>query len=223
MDIEGIGDVLAFALVDAELVHDVGDLYTLDAQRLATLPRMGEKTIVNVLEAIAGSKSRGLARLLFGLGIRFVGAQNATILAGDFGSIDALAGATEDDLMRSDGIGDEIARSVVLFFSQEPNLAMVRRLQAADVDTTAPLRPREPIGALAGKTFVLTGTLPTMTRDEASEAIVLAGGKVTKSVSKKTDYVVAGDDAGSKLAKAETLGLEIVDEAELRTLLAGTP
>jgi len=100
---------------------------------------------------------------------------------------------------------------------------MVRRLQAAGVDTTAPLRPREPVGALAGKTFVLTGTLPTMTRDEASEAIVLAGGKVTKSVSKKTDYVVAGDDAGSKLAKAESLGLAIVDETELRILLAGTP
>jgi len=223
MDIEGIGDALAFALVDAELVHDVGDLYTLAAERLATVPRMGAKTIVNVLDAIAGSKSRGLARLLFGLGIRFVGSQNAAILAGDFGSIDALAAATEDDLMRSDGIGEEIARSVVLFFSQEPNVAMVRRLQAAGVDTTAPLRPREPVGALAGKTFVLTGTLPTMTRDEASEAIVLAGGKVTKSVSKKTDYVVAGDDAGSKLAKAETLGLAIVDEAELRTLLAGTP
>ena len=223
MDIEGIGDVLAFALVDAELVHDVGDLYTLAAERLATVPRMGAKTIVNVLDAIAGSKSRGLARLLFGLGIRFVGSQNAAILAGDFGSIDALAAATEDDLMRSDGIGEEIARSVVLFFSQEPNVAMVRRLQAAGVDTTAPLRPREPVGALAGKTFVLTGTLPTMTRDEASEAIVLAGGKVTQSVSKKTDYVVAGDDAGNKLAQAESLGLAIVDETELRILLAGTP
>ena len=221
MDIEGIGDVLAFALVDAELVHDVADLYTLDAAQLATLPRMGEKTIASVLGAIAGSTSRGLARLLFGLGIRFVGAQNAAILAGDFGTIDALATVTEEDLMRSDGIGQEIARSVTLFFAQEPNVAMIRRLQVAGVDTTAPLRPREPVGIFAGKTFVLTGTLPLMTREEASAAIVEAGGKVTGSVSKKTNYVVAGDEAGSKRAKAETLGIPIVDEFELRRMLQG--
>ena len=221
MDIEGIGDVLAFALVDAELVHDVADLYTLGAAQLATLPRMGEKTIANVLSAIAGSRSRGLARLLFGLGIRFVGVQNAAILAGDFGTIDALAAATEEDLMRGEGIGEEIARSATLFFAQEPNVAMVRRLQSAGVDTTAPLRPREPVGLFAGKTFVLTGTLPSMSREEASEAIVEAGGKVTGSVSKKTDYVVAGDEAGSKRAKAETLGIPVVDEFELRRMLQG--
>jgi DNA ligase (NAD+) len=220
MDIEGIGDVLAFALVDSGLVNDVSDIYQLDAERLATLPRMGEKTIANVLANIAGSKSRGLARVLFGLGIRMVGAQNATILAGDYGTIDALIAASEADLLTSDGIGEQIAASVVLFFAQAPNRAMIERLRAAGVDLTAPLREREPVGPLAGKTLVLTGTLPTLTRDEAAARIVAAGGKVTSAVSKKTDYVVAGEEAGSKLTKAESLGIPIIDESGLEALLA---
>ena len=219
MDIEGIGDQLAASLVDSGLVRDVSDIYHLDLERLLTLPRLAEKSASNVLAAIEGSKKRGLARLLSGLGIRFVGSQNAAILAGDFGSIDALASATEEELLASEGIGVEIASSVVLFFAQEPNRAMIARLKAAGVDTTAPKRARQPAGALAGKTFVLTGTLPSMTRDEATELIVSAGGKVTGSVSKKTDYVVAGDEAGSKLAKAESLGIPILDEDTLRALL----
>jgi DNA ligase (NAD+) len=221
MDIEGIGDVLAFALVDNGLVADISDIYHLDAEKLGRLPRMGDKTVANVLAAIAGSKSRGLARLLFGLGIRMVGGQNAAILAGDFGSIDALAAADEAELLRSEGIGEQIAQSVVLFFAQVPNRAMVARLQAAGVDTTAPKRDRAPLGILAGKTIVLTGTLPSLKREEAAEIIVAAGGKVTGSVSKKTDYVVAGDEAGTKLAKAEQLGVPIIDEAEFRRLLGG--
>ena len=223
MDIEGIGDQLAASLVDSGLVRDVGDIYALDLEKLLALPRMAEKSASNVLAAIEASKKRGLARLLSGLGIRFVGAQNAAILAGDYGSIDALAAATEDELVRSEGIGLEIARSVVLFFAQEPNRAMVARLKKAGVDVTAPLRAREPAGVLAGKTLVLTGTLPSLTRDEASELIVAAGGKVSGSVSKKTDYVVAGDEAGSKLAKAEQLGVAILDEDGLRALLDGAP
>ncbi|MGD0471803.1 MAG: NAD-dependent DNA ligase LigA [Candidatus Velthaea sp.] len=222
MDIEGIGDVLAFALVDNGLVHDISDVYQLDAAKLAMLPRMGDKTVANVLTAIENSKSRGLARLLFGLGIRMVGAQNAAILAGDFGTIDALMTADEGELLRSEGVGDQIAQSVALFFAQEPNRAMVRRLQAAGVDTTAPLRERAPVGAFAGKTFVLTGTLPTLKREEAADLVVAAGGKVTGSVSKKTDYVVAGEEAGTKLAKAEELGIPVIDEAEFRRLL-GSP
>lgn len=221
MDIEGIGDQLAAVLVDSGLVRDVSDVFHLDLAQLLTLPRMAEKSASNVLAAIEGAKKRGLARLLSGLGIRFVGSQNAAILAGDFGSIDALADATEDELVRSEGIGVEIARSVVLFFAQEPNRAMIARLAAAGVDMTAPLRPREPVGVLAGKTLVLTGTLPNLTRDEAAELIVAAGGKVSGSVSKKTDYVVAGDDAGSKLAKAEQLRITILDETGLRELLNG--
>jgi DNA ligase (NAD+) len=219
MDIEGIGDQLAAALVESGLVHDVSDIYALDLEKLLSLPRMAEKSASNVLAAIAASKSRGLARVLFGLGIRMVGGQNAAILAGDFGSIDALAAATEEELLASEGIGPEIARSVVLFFAQEPNRAMVRRLRDAGVDMTAPKRERAPVGPLAGKTLVLTGTLPNLTRDEAAEMIVAAGGKVSSAVSKKTAYVVAGEEAGTKLAKAEQLGIPILDEAGLRALL----
>ncbi len=219
MDIEGIGDVLAFALVDSGLVADISGIYHLDAPKLATLPRMGEKTIANVLTAIDGSKSRGLARLLFGLGMRMVGAQNAAILAADFGTIEALAGASEADLLRSDGIGEQIAQMVTLFFAQEPNRTMIARLQAAGVDTTAPRRERAEPGPLAGKTLVLTGTLPHLKRDEAAGLIVAAGGKVAAAVSKKTDFVVAGAEAGTKLAKAEQLDIPVIDEAELRKLV----
>ena len=180
---------------------------------------MGDKTIANVLAAIDGSKSRGLARLLFGLGIRMVGAQNAAILAGDFGTIDALMAADAATLLRSEGIGEQIAQSVALFFAQTPNREMIGRLQAAGVDMTAPLRPRAPVGALAGKTLVLTGALPSLKREEAAELIVAAGGKVSSAVSKKTDYVVAGAEAGTKLAKAEQLGVAVIDESELRRLL----
>ncbi|MFN2459449.1 MAG: NAD-dependent DNA ligase LigA [Candidatus Velthaea sp.] len=219
MDIDGIGDVLAFALVDNGLVHDISDLYQLDAAKLAELPRMGEKTVTNVLRAIEASKRRGLARLLFGLGIRMVGAQNAAILAGDYGSIGALMAASEDELAQSEGIGAEIAHSVALFFAQRPNRAMIERLEAAGIDTTAPRRERAPAGVFAGQTLVLTGTLRSLTRDDATALIVGAGGKVSGSVSKKTAYVVAGDEAGTKLAKAEQLGITVIDEAELRRLL----
>ena len=220
MDIEGVGDVLAFALVDHGLVDDVSDLYHLDAAKLLTLPRMGEKTVASVLANIETSKTRGLARLLFGLGIRMVGSQNAAILAGDYGSIDALAAATVEDLIRSDGIGEQIAASVALFFQQPPNRAVVERLRAAGVDLTAPKRERAPVGPLAGKSLVLTGTLPSLTREEATALIVEAGGKVTSAVSKKTSYVVAGDEAGTKLTKAQELGVAILDEGGLRSLLA---
>jgi DNA ligase (NAD+) len=219
MDIEGIGDVLAFALVEGGLVADISDIYHLDAQKLGRLPRMGEKTIANVLTAIENSKSRGLARLLFGLGVRMVGSQNAAILAADFGTVEALMAADEAELLRSEGIGAQIAQSVTLFFAQEPNRAMVTRLRAAGVDTTAPRRDRAPLGPLAGKTVVLTGTLPSLKREEAAELVVAAGGKVSSSVSKKTDYVVAGEEAGTKLAKAAQLGVPIIDEAALRRLL----
>jgi DNA ligase (NAD+) len=219
MDIEGVGDVLAYALVEAKLCRDVADLYELTAERMAVLPRMGEKSIRNVLDAIEGSKRRGLARLLSALGIRYVGGQNAALLAGEFGSIDAIAAATEEELASVDGIGPQIAESVAFFFRQPPNLAVIARLKQCGVDTTAPKRPKAAAGPLSGKTFVLTGTLPNLTREAATELIVAAGGKVASSVSKKTDYVVAGEEAGSKLAKAESLGVAILDEKGLRALL----
>ncbi|GAC1523460.1 MAG: NAD-dependent DNA ligase LigA [Vulcanimicrobiaceae bacterium] len=220
MDIEGVGDALSALLVEHGLAHDVADLYDVRAEALATLPRMGEKTVRNVLEAIAGSRSRGLARVLAALGIRYVGGQNAALLAGHFGSIDAIAAATSAELAAVDGIGEQIAQSVAFFFAQPPNARVVERLRASGLDLTAPRRERAPVGVLAGKTFVLTGTLPNLTREVASERIFAAGGSVVKSVSKKTDYVVAGTEAGSKLAKAQTLGLTIVDEAALLDLLA---
>jgi DNA ligase (NAD+) len=219
MDIEGIGDVMAGALVDAGLVKDVADLYDLDAEKLATIPRTGERTIANLLAALADSKQRGLARLLNGLGIRYVGAQNAALLTGAFGSIDAIAAATREELTATEGIGEQIAESIVLFFEQEQNRRVVARLKEHGLLVTAPKREAAAPGPLAGKTLVLTGTLANWTREEASEAIVAAGGKVAGSVSKKTDYVVAGVEAGSKLQKAEQLGVPVLDEAGLRALL----
>lgn len=219
MDIEGLGDVLAEQLTESGAVRDVADIYRLDAQRLLQMPRLGEKSANNVVQSIERSKTRGLARLLHGLGIRFVGEQTSRILADDFGSLDAVSDASEEELQRSEGIGPEVAASVALFFRQPANRDVVEKLRASGVQTTAPKRPRRDGGKLAGKTFVLTGTLPNLTRDEAAALIVGAGGKVTSSVSKKTDYVVAGDDPGSKYAKAQQLGITILAEATLRALL----
>jgi DNA ligase (NAD+) len=219
MDIEGLGDAMAQQLTEHGLVADIADIYRLDAEALARVPRTGPKSVENLLRNIEKSKTRGLARLLYGLGIRFVGTQNAQVLAGDFGTIDAIAQATEEELQRSEGIGPEVSASVTLFFKQRANREMIERLKRYGIDVTAPKRARAEGGKLFGKTLVLTGTLPTLTRDEATELIVAAGGKVTASVSKKTDYVVAGDEAGSKLTKAETLGIAILDEQALRDLL----
>ncbi|MGC1760257.1 MAG: NAD-dependent DNA ligase LigA [Candidatus Cybelea sp.] len=220
MDIEGLGDVMAQQLTEVGLVRDIADIYKLDDETLATVPRTGKKSIENLLHNIERSKGRGLARLLYGLGIRFVGTQTATILAGDFGTIDAIADAGEAELQRSDGIGPEVAGSVALFFKQRANHEMIDRLKRAGVEMTAPKRARAADGKVAGKTFVLTGALPSLTRDDATDLIVAAGGKVTGSVSKKTDYVIAGEEPGSKLTKAEQLGVAILDEAGLRKLLA---
>jgi len=219
MDIEGLGDVMAEQVTELGLVRDIADIYALDATALATVPRTGEKSIAKLLEALENSKSRGLARLLTGLGIRFVGAQTAQILAGDFGSIDALENATVDELQASDGIGPEVAASVSLFFAQPANREMIERLRAAGVAMTGPKRERI-VGALTGKTLVLTGTLPSLTREAASALIVAAGGKVASGVSSKTDYVVAGEAAGSKLAKAESLGVAVLDEDGLKALVS---
>ncbi len=219
MDIEGLGDVMAQQLTERGLVAEIADIYRLDEAALAQIPRTGKKSIESLLRNIAASKGRGLARLLYGLGIRFVGTQTAQILATDFGTIEAIADADDVQLQRSEGIGPEVAGSVALFFRQPANREMIARLQRAGVQMTAPKRAARAGGRLEGETFVLTGTLPTLTRDEAIELIVAEGGKVTSSVSKKTDYVVAGDEPGSKLTKAEQLGISILDEAALRRLV----
>ncbi len=219
MDVEGLGDVMAGELTALGVVKEISDVYALDRTALARVPRTGEKSIAKLLDAIERSKSRGLARLLVGLGIRFVGEQTAQILADDFGSIDALENASEEELQRSTGIGPELAKSVALFFKQKANRAMIERLRKAGVVMTAPKRVRALEGALTGKTFVLTGALPNLTREAATTMIEAAGGRVTASVSKKTDYVVAGDEPGSKLAKAERLGVAVIDEDGLRNLV----
>lgn len=220
MDIDGLGDVLAQQLTQLGLVHDIADIYALSAAALEGVERMGAISSANLIAAIERSKPRGLTRVLVGLGIRFVGEQTATILAGDFGSIDALAAASENELQRCNGIGPEVAASVRLFFDQAPNREMIERLRAAGVTLTSTETKRAEDGPLLGKTFVLTGSLATMTREEASEAITAVGGKVSASVSKKTHYVVAGDAAGSKLTKAEQLGIPVLSEDEFRALLA---
>ena len=222
MDIEGIGETMAASLTELGIVKTIADIYALDATKLAQVPRTGEKTITNLLGAIETSKARGLARVLAGLGIRFVGSITAQLLADHFGDVDALQSAALDDLLAIEGIGPEVAASVRLFFEQPENRAIVERLRAAGVSLVAPKRTRAGSGALAGKTFVLTGTLENLSREQAADLIAQAGGKVTSSVSKKTDYVVVGDEPGSKYAKAQSLGVAILDEAGLRALLNGT-
>jgi len=219
MDIEGLGYKSAASLVEAGLVRDVGDLYSLDAEKLRELPRMGDKTIANLLEAIKTSKARPLARVLYSLGIRFVGFQNAQLLADATGDMDALAEMDIEELQAVEQIGPAIAQSVVSFFAQEQNRAIIEKLRRAGVNLRGERRAHAASGPLAGKTFVLTGTLPSLSREEASALIAGAGGKVSGSVSKRTDYVVAGEAAGTKLARAESLGVKIIDEAGLRELL----
>lgn len=223
MDIEGVGDALADALVAGELVRDVADLYDLTQEQLEKLPRMGEKSASNVLKQIVASKKRGLARLLSALNIRYVGSQNAGLLAGYFGSIEAIEAATAEELIAVEGIGSQIAESIAFFFAQQQNRAVIERLRVHGVNMTAPKRERMPLGLLEGKRFVLTGILPTLTREEATELITHAGGKVGSAVSKKTDYVVAGEEPGSKLAKAKELGIMILDEAAFRALFGNMP
>jgi DNA ligase (NAD+) len=221
MDIVGLGYALCNALVESGRVHDVGDLYALTKDDLVALPRMGEKSAANLLRSIESSKDRPLWRVITALGIRFVGEQNARLLARAFPSLDALAAATVEQLQAVEQIGPKIAQSIVSFFAQEPNRVVIEKLRRAGVrlEEHVPKRPAD--GPLAGKVFVLTGTLPTLTREQATQLILAAGGSVASSVSKKTSYVVAGDAAGSKLAKAQELGIPVIDEAELRRLAGG--
>jgi DNA ligase (NAD+) len=203
----------------AALVHSIADVYTLTKEQLLTLERVGEKTAEALLEQIEGSKKQPLQRVLLGLGIRHVGERTAQALAEEFGSMDALMAATEEELTRVNDIGPKVAATVREFFSNERNVALVERLRGFGLTFTAEKKERGT--KLAGLTFVLTGTLPTLTREEAKERIERAGGKVSGSVSKKTSYVVAGEEAGSKLASAEKLGVAVVDEAGLMQLIGG--
>ena len=202
------------------LIHSVADIYSLRKQQLLTLERIGEKSADSLLEQIDRSRKSPLNRVLLGLGIRHVGERTAQTLADEFGSIEALIVATEEDLTRVNDVGPKVAKAIRDFFSNKTNLALIERLRAAGVTFTAKKRKRGT--TFEGLTFVLTGTLPTLTRDQAKEKIESAGGKVTGSVSNKTDYVVAGEEAGSKLEKAQQLGVKILDEPGLLNLLAGS-
>ena len=221
MDIEGAGDVLVAQLVGAGLVRDVAELYRLRVDEVAALDRMGEKSARNLIDGIAASTHRDLWRLLFGLGILHLGVSGAKALARAYPDLDALAAAGTAELVQVPDIGEVIARSVADWFSDDKNRDLIRRLRAAGVNFTSSLyRPVDavPSGPFAGRTFVLTGTLPGMTRESATAEIESRGGKVSSSVSRKTDFVLAGEEAGSKLEKARQLGIPILDEAEFRRL-----
>jgi DNA ligase (NAD+) len=220
MDIEGLGDKLVDQLVDRGLVHTPADVYGLSLETLAGLERMAEKSAANLLAAVETGKATTLARFIFALGIRNVGEATAKDLAQHFGSLDRLIAATEDDLRAVRDVGPIVAQSILQFFAEPHNLDVVNKLRAAGVHWPESKGLQQSAGILTGKTLVLTGTLPTLTRDAAKEKIEAAGGKVAGSVSKKTDYVVAGEEAGSKLAKAQELGVPILDEAGLLALLA---
>jgi DNA ligase (NAD+) len=242
MNIEGLGDAMVSQLLgqsvvdDAEseetvtetgapvttrepLIHSISDLYRLTKPQLLSLERVGEKTADTLLDQIRNSKDRGLARALLGLGIRFVGERTAQLLAEHFGSIDELRSATADQLMAVNEVGPRVADAIVEFFSNKKNQQLVDDLKSLGLKLTAEKRV---VGtALAGLTFVLTGTLPTLTRDDAKARIESAGGKVSGSVSKKTNYLVAGEEAGSKLDKARELNVPVLDEPALLKLLEG--
>jgi DNA ligase (NAD+) len=220
MNIEGLGDAVVQQLLDRRLVRSVADLYHLNKETLVELERFGEKSADALLEEVAQSKKAGLARVLMGLGIRFVGERTAESLAQEFGSIEALEKATPEELERVEEVGPRISQAIIEFFAQPANLALVQSLKDAGVNMTAEKKQRST--QLAGLTFVLTGTLPTLTRDEAKAGIEAAGGKTAGSVSKKTSYLVAGEEAGSKLDKARELNIPILDEAALLALLEGS-
>ena len=217
MDIDGLGPQIVEALIRADLIRDPADLYTLTAEQVANLERMGDKSAKNLIDAIEKSKQAGLERLLFALGIRNIGAVAAAALAARFGTLEAAMDATVEDLCAIPDFGEITALCVVNYFSHEQNRNLCRRLADAGLVTTSTAAPTS--DRYAGKTFVLTGTLPTMSRDEASALIKAQGGKVSGSVSKKTDYVVAGEAAGSKLTKANELGVTVIDEATLLEML----
>lgn len=217
MDIDHLGYKTAIALVEQKLIEDVADIFTLDEAAISKLPGYKDKSITNLMESIARAKDRPIDRLLYGLGIRHVGSTTARDIADHFSSIDAIATASVDDLLAVEGVGSVVAESIVEFFSRAKSKELVRKLAAAG------LRMEEErtvaTGPLVGKTFVITGTLEAMSRDEAARRLIDLGAKVASSVSKKTDYVVAGSSPGSKLAKAEQLGVEILDEEGLLKLL----
>lgn len=222
MNIDGLGTRLVERFVELGLVHNVGDLYFLRHEQLAELEKLGEKSASNLIASIETSKTRGMARVLSALGIRFVGSTVSELLATEYQSLDELIGKTQGQLEEIHGIGPISAESLVEWFSQEPNRAVIERLREGGVEfTSRHYRPKDAIatGPLTGFTFVITGTLPTLSREEAAALIKEHGGSVSSSVSKNTTYLLAGEKAGSKLTKAEQLGVAVIGEEELKALI----
>jgi DNA ligase (NAD+) len=217
MNIDGMGESLVSQLMERGLVKNVADIYDLSKKDLLSLERFADKSAQNILDEIEKSKTLPLERVIYGLGIRMVGERTAQFLAEHFGSMDALMNATQEELEQVNEVGPRIAESISEFFHEPKNRQLVRRLR--DAGLTFSGKRRERGTKLAGKTFVLTGTLAKYSRDEAKKLIEDAGGRVSGSVSKKTDYVVAGNDAGSKLDKAKELGVPVIEEAEMERLV----
>ncbi len=219
LDIEGLGDKLVEQLVEDGLVRTPADLFKLGLGSLAALDRMAEKSAANLLAALDRARNTTLERFIYALGVRHVGEATARDLARHFGTLEAVMDASVDELLQVNDVGPVVAKSIARFFAEPHNRQVVEELRSAGVRWSEG-RPRSATsGRVAGKTFVLTGTLPNWTRDEAKDRIERAGGKVAGSVSKKTDYVVAGAEAGSKLDKARQLGVTVIDEAQLAKLL----
>ena len=218
MDIEGMGDAVTSQLVDKGLVKDYGDIYYLNMKDVENLERMAEKSASNLIDAIDKSKSNDLNRLIYALGIRHIGEHAAWVLADHFGSVDKISAASVEELMKINEIGPAMAESINIFFHSRENQKILKKLADADLKMTAPRR-KEKGGNLDGKTFVITGTLKTLSRGEAEELVRKLGGKPSSSVSKATDFLVAGEEPGSKLEKAKALGVRIIDEEEFGKLL----
>ena len=219
MNIEGMGDALVNQLTEQGLVKNIADIYDLSEEKLLTLERMGKKSAQNILDEVENSKKLPLERVIYGLGIRMVGERTAQFLADHFGSMDALMKAGEEELQQVNDIGPRVSGSIREFFEEPKNVALVDRLRRAGLTMMGQKKQRA--NTLAGKTFVLTGTLERYTRDEAKKLIEDSGGRVSGSVSQKTDYVVAGAEAGSKLDKARELGVAVLDEKQMESLVKG--
>ncbi|MBE7014114.1 MAG: NAD-dependent DNA ligase LigA [Ruminococcaceae bacterium] len=217
MDIEGMGPAVVSALIDNNIISSFSDLYYLNAEDISHLERMGDKSAKNIIDAIEKSKQNDLSKLIFGLGIRFVGAKTAKSLSKHFKSMDNFIKADYETLISIDDIGQKVAGSIIDFFKDNSNILLIEKLKSANVN----MQSLEKIidERFKGKTFVLTGTLPTLKRDEASKIIESFGGKTSSSVSKKTDYVLLGEEAGSKLEKAKTLGINIISEEEFMEMI----
>jgi DNA ligase (NAD+) len=218
MDIEGLGDKMVALLLEHRVVRELPDIYRLTVEQLQELPRMGELSSSNLVEAIAGSKKRPLSRFIFALGIRHVGTKTGAVIARQCRTVERFLTLTEEELLEMEEIGPETARSVAQFLSDHRDREMVEKLLASGVHPTAEAAPVQG-GVLEGKILVLTGTLATLSRKEAEELVVKNGGKVSSSVSKKTSFVVAGEAAGSKLDAAQKLGVPVITEDAFREMV----